>query len=254
MLFEAHRGVSSDYPENTMLAFRAAYEEGYDYIEADPDYTKDGVIVMFHDWPDIRRICRKDNGETIKDKISIRDLSYDEVMKLDVGAFMGDRFKGTRITTLKELLDFSSRTKIKIKIDNRIQSFDDDILEKIFNEIEISCAPVSITSSLPEFIRKVVERFPNMTIHYDGEVSEEKLRAVRKIVGKGELYIWISLDTPLTSWVKVPHASDELCTLIKKYGKLGIWILDNYEELNEAKAYGADIIETTGTVKPNKHR
>ena len=35
---QAHRGVSSDYPENTMIAFRAAVNEGYAIIELDPKY------------------------------------------------------------------------------------------------------------------------------------------------------------------------------------------------------------------------
>ena len=39
---QAHRGVSSDCPENTMAAFRCAALQGYDVIELDPDYTKDG--------------------------------------------------------------------------------------------------------------------------------------------------------------------------------------------------------------------
>ena len=34
---QAHRGVSTDAPENTMAAFRMAVEQGYDIIEFDPD-------------------------------------------------------------------------------------------------------------------------------------------------------------------------------------------------------------------------
>ena len=30
---EAHRGVSSDYPENTLAAFRAAKELGYSFLQ-----------------------------------------------------------------------------------------------------------------------------------------------------------------------------------------------------------------------------
>ena len=30
---QAHRGVSTDYPENTMPAFAGAVEQGYDIIE-----------------------------------------------------------------------------------------------------------------------------------------------------------------------------------------------------------------------------
>ena len=45
----AHRGFSGEYPENTMLAFRKAYETGCDGIELDVQLTKDGVPVIMHD-------------------------------------------------------------------------------------------------------------------------------------------------------------------------------------------------------------
>lgn len=41
----AHRGYSSKYPENTLLAFRKAMEtEGCDGIENDVHLTKDGEV------------------------------------------------------------------------------------------------------------------------------------------------------------------------------------------------------------------
>lgn len=44
-----HRGLSSLFPENTMLAFSAALAAGADGIEGDLHLTKDGVIVLIHD-------------------------------------------------------------------------------------------------------------------------------------------------------------------------------------------------------------
>ena len=38
----AHRGFSGKYPENTLLAFSKAIEEGVDGIENDVHLTKDG--------------------------------------------------------------------------------------------------------------------------------------------------------------------------------------------------------------------
>ena len=61
MLYQAHRGVQKEYPENTMAAIRAAKEQGYDIIEIDPAVTKDGVIVLMHDdtiGVDLRPIAR----------------------------------------------------------------------------------------------------------------------------------------------------------------------------------------------------
>ena len=101
-----------------------------------------------------------------------------------------------------------------------------------------------------ESIHAVAERFPNATIHYDGLVNEENLKNLKMRIQNNPLVIWLPLPSPLTSWVKVPVASEELCDLAKQYGKLGLWILETQEQLEEAQRLGADIIETTGALKP----
>ena len=45
----AHRGFSGKYPENTLLAFSKAIEEGVDGIENDVHMTKDDVLVVRND-------------------------------------------------------------------------------------------------------------------------------------------------------------------------------------------------------------
>ncbi|MGN1163408.1 MAG: glycerophosphodiester phosphodiesterase, partial [Candidatus Ornithospirochaeta sp.] len=57
----AHRGFSHIYPENTMLAFEKAYEEGADGIETDVHLTKDGKVVIIHD-ENLLRTCGIDRS------------------------------------------------------------------------------------------------------------------------------------------------------------------------------------------------
>ncbi len=45
----AHRGFSSDAPENTYDAFDLAIENGFNNIETDVQLTSDGVAVLIHD-------------------------------------------------------------------------------------------------------------------------------------------------------------------------------------------------------------
>lgn len=54
-LIIAHRGASRDAPENTLAAFRLAWQQGADAIETDLRLTADGETVAFHD-ADGRRI------------------------------------------------------------------------------------------------------------------------------------------------------------------------------------------------------
>ncbi len=42
----AHRGFSSQYPENTAVAFQAAVEAGFFHIELDVQLTGDGIPVV----------------------------------------------------------------------------------------------------------------------------------------------------------------------------------------------------------------
>ncbi len=50
MIVIAHRGFSSRYPENTMAAIRAAIRLGVDMVEVDVQQTRDGELVVFHDY------------------------------------------------------------------------------------------------------------------------------------------------------------------------------------------------------------
>lgn len=55
-LIIAHRGFSGRHPENTLVAIRAALELGVDYVEIDVQETRDGELIVFHDYR-LYRIC-----------------------------------------------------------------------------------------------------------------------------------------------------------------------------------------------------
>ena len=48
-LIIAHRGLSSLYPENTLIAFKKAMALGVDFIELDVYASRDGELVVIHD-------------------------------------------------------------------------------------------------------------------------------------------------------------------------------------------------------------
>ena len=79
----AHRGNVAEYPENTMPAFRAAYEQGYKIIETDPIFTADGQCVLFHDRT-VLRTCRTPEGEPVQERVAA-EMTYGELTALDAG-------------------------------------------------------------------------------------------------------------------------------------------------------------------------
>jgi len=56
VLIIAHRGFSGRYPENTLASVRAALALGVDFVEIDVQETRDGELIVFHDYR-LNRIC-----------------------------------------------------------------------------------------------------------------------------------------------------------------------------------------------------
>ena len=251
---QAHRGVAAEYPENTMAAFYASVEQGYHLIELDPKYTADGKFVFLHD-KTLNRTARNTDGSELDNEVLISEITLDEAMSYDYGAFMGDKFKGEKIPTLDAVLDFAEQNKnIPLKIDNVWERFPADLKEKFLSVIEErgDRVKVSFTCKKIEDLELIAKRFPNSELHYDGpDLSEETLSRASEIAGERSLVIWVCFENKQTMWCKNEKATVSLCKRVKKYGQLGLWILSEREELESAvNNYGADVIETTGHIKP----
>ncbi|MED5417931.1 MAG: glycerophosphodiester phosphodiesterase [Verrucomicrobiota bacterium] len=104
----AHRGASGEAPENTLPAFRLAWEQEADAIEGDFHLTSDGKIVCFHD-----SNTKKLTGRNL----TLSKSTFAELQDLDAGSWKGQKFSGTRIPSLKEVLaTVPPKKKIYIEI------------------------------------------------------------------------------------------------------------------------------------------
>ena len=92
----AHRGDTKNAPENTIPAIESAVRKGAHQIEIDVKLSKDGKLVIMHDWT----VDRTTNGTG-----KVPDLTFNELRKLDAGSWFSPEFKGTKIPTLEEVLD-----------------------------------------------------------------------------------------------------------------------------------------------------
>jgi len=90
-----HRGASREAPENTLEAFRLAWKQGADGIEADFRLSADGRIVCMHDATTVR---------TTGVDLSIAHTPLAELQCLDAGGWKGAAWSGALIPTLDEVL------------------------------------------------------------------------------------------------------------------------------------------------------
>src|SRR5581483_5940914 len=91
----AHRGHSIEYPENTFEAYRKAIELGAEMIECDVNMTRDGVLVMMHDYT----LDRTTNGTG-----RVNQATWDDIQSLDAGKKFNPQFAGARVPLTKDTI------------------------------------------------------------------------------------------------------------------------------------------------------
>ena len=83
----AHRGGAKLWPENTIFAFEQSAESGFAGAELDVQLTRDGKLVVFHDFRLKPETCRHPDGRWLarSERRLIKDLTYTELRQFDVG-------------------------------------------------------------------------------------------------------------------------------------------------------------------------
>ncbi len=107
----AHRGAKSVAPENTLPAFQAALEMGVDGIELDVQLSKDGVLVVMHNFT---------VDETTDGHGNVGDFTAAELARLDAGSHFSPDFAGVGVPTLEQVLDLvAGRCRLNVEIKSR---------------------------------------------------------------------------------------------------------------------------------------
>jgi glycerophosphoryl diester phosphodiesterase len=112
MLITAHRGASGYAPENTVASINKALQFNSDIIEIDVQETKDGEIILHHDFT-LKR--------TAKVQKLIANLTMNEISVLDVGSWFHSKFKDERIPSLNQIIDLvKGRALLNIELKSGI--------------------------------------------------------------------------------------------------------------------------------------
>jgi len=106
----AHRGASGLAPEETEPAYLLARDMGADFLEADAQITRDGVVVLFHD----DTPARTTDVATVfpgRENDPISSFTLSELKQLDAGSWFNrkypalarPKYAGARILSIDEL-------------------------------------------------------------------------------------------------------------------------------------------------------
>jgi len=105
------------YPQNSLGGFRHCLDMNVDGIEFDVHLSRDGEVVVQHDYRLNKRITRHVNGDWLKNTgPALCELTLAELAQYDIGRYQPDSYEeksypnyqpvdGERIPTLKQLLN-----------------------------------------------------------------------------------------------------------------------------------------------------
>jgi glycerophosphoryl diester phosphodiesterase len=150
----AHRGASREAPENTLAAFRLAWQQGADGIEADFRLTRDGRVVCLHD---------STTGRTAGVDLTVAEASFDELRKLDVGGWKGPEWKGERIPTLEEVLEqLPPRKRFFIELKSGAEIIEP--LRNILDGNKVTCEQLCLLAFDSRLVAELKERLPEIRV------------------------------------------------------------------------------------------
>lgn len=115
----AHRGFSSQAPENTLASFQKAIDYGCPWVELDVQLTADNVPVVIHD-QQLER-CTSGTGK-------VCDYTLTEIQQFSAGNWFNPDFAQETIPTLEAVLSLAKANNICVNIELKPYPGDDEAL------------------------------------------------------------------------------------------------------------------------------
>ena len=206
-----HRGYSAKYPENTLEAFKAAFDVGADGVELDIRFTKDKHIVILHD-EDLKRLFG------IEKKLS--EMNFCEVQEIT---------KERRIPRLDEVLDLVPEDRwviVEMKEEEPAVHAVYKILSRKMEERTI------FSSFNHDLITRLIREFPQLNFAYLlGE--EHKEIDVNSLIELFMLHKPHSVHIPLDAFKIFGKKVVEFAGFLRGSGiEIFIWNINDPEDLN----------------------
>lgn len=237
----AHRGGAGLWPENTLLAFENAARAGYDGAELDVHLTADGEVVVFHDFCPSPRNCANLDGSPLSviDR-PLHEWTLQELQNLNVGQGVVQRIP-TLAAVIKATRAIAPRFQLFIEL-------------KLASENRgLSASPRRLAEAVVATLREHDDAHHSILIGFNWRALDH----VRTIAP--ELRVWCSSkdDAGATRLDEIAamgaegwfpdsaHAAPENIDRARALGlKVGVWTVNDIQEMREAAANGIDAICT----------
>lgn len=224
-LVSAHRGAAVGMPENNLVSLKKIVRDNVaSSAELDIQQLADGTLVMMHD-SNFKRIAGVDRN--------VWDVTYEEALEFDVGAYAGEEWKGTRISTLEEILDYVQTVPwfkliLEIKSTGRGQGIEQQVLDMVKERgMMDQCIFASMNYDILKNIKKIDEKATTQLITF---------------IAYGKLYKLEDVDIYS---VEASFITRKLVNTLKSLNKpLYVWTVNRNKELRYLQSLKVDCVVT----------
>jgi glycerophosphoryl diester phosphodiesterase len=150
----AHRGYSGRYPENTLIAYQAAFDCGARFVELDLQFTSDIIPVLHHD-VSLNRMAGID--------VNIFDISYEQFAKYPASYMQrfGNKFLDNKFSSFKIFCEWlKQNSEVTAFVEIKQESIDyydlNTIMESTYQQIknynlQSQCIIISFNHKVVEY-------------------------------------------------------------------------------------------------------
>jgi glycerophosphoryl diester phosphodiesterase len=211
----AHRGLSSERTENTLAAFRAAADAGFQGVELDLQMTRDRELIVLHD-DDLVRVTGLDAEAS--------EVDYDNVA--------GHPTRDGPVPRLKDLFaamaDWQGWWNLEVKAKTAIEP------------------ALELVNTFGLGARTIVSCMDSEPLHVAQEANPEIARALITLGWPDEADVEVAQALDCT-WVNADHEflDHDAVKHVKAAGlKLGAWTVNEPERARELLGWGVEAVIT----------
>ncbi len=217
-LIIGHRGASANAPENTLYAFNLALEQGADGFELDVQLSRDGELVVFHDWT-VERLTNGTGAVTAMTLAELRSLRLPEEQQIPT---LDEVFEAFGARAL-----YNVEIKVKGRGDMGVETAVSDRIQAHHLESQVIVSSFSLAS-----VRRARRVLPRAT--------SVGLLWYKPWRNYGHFFVSAQADHPYDGMVNQAYI-----TRAKKRGhRVNVWTVDDPERARQLVDWGVDGIIT----------
>ncbi|MBS4206735.1 glycerophosphodiester phosphodiesterase [Bacillus sp. FJAT-50079] len=225
-----HRGCMGVYPENTLLGFMHAIDQGVDGLEIDVHMTGDGEIVVIHDV----NLDRTTDGTGY-----IKDLTLAEIKQFSAGGNFShlphyeSSWNVERVPTLQEVLELLAPYDIELNIELKTyivnyEGIEEKVLE-VVKQYGNNRKVIYSSFHLPTLLRiKSIDRSAHIAMLLNDQITHPN-------------------DYIQTLEMEGLHLAKRLALIGNHHlkevkGNIRVWTVNDHDEINQLLDLGVDAI------------